>query len=73
MSTDMALIGTATCIAFMDHFANQVLGVINGHPEWATFVICLTAFAEFLRFSQSAISGNRHPRCRRNARVGRHP
>jgi len=34
----------------MDHFANQVLGVINGHPEWATFVICLTAFAESFVF-----------------------
>jgi len=46
----MALIGTATCIVFMDHFANQVLGVIKGHPEWATFVICFTAFAESFVF-----------------------
>ena len=34
----------------MDHFANQVLGVIKGHPEWATFVIGFTAFAESFVF-----------------------
>ena len=37
-------------MAIMDHFANHVLGIIKGHPEWAMFVIGLTAFAESFVF-----------------------
>ena len=37
-------------MAIMDHFANHVLGIIRGHPEWAMFVIGLTAFAESFVF-----------------------
>ena len=34
----------------MDHFVNQTLDIIKHHPEWATFVIGLTAFGESFVF-----------------------
>ena len=34
----------------MDHFANQILDLIKHHPEWATFVIGVTAFGESFVF-----------------------
>jgi hypothetical protein len=44
------------CMTFKDHLATQLLDIIKGHPEWASFVIRLTALAELsLLFSGTAI------------------
>ena len=39
------------CMTFKDHLATQLLDIIKGHPEWASFVIRLTALAESLVLS----------------------
>jgi membrane protein DedA with SNARE-associated domain len=30
----------------MDHLATQILDIVKGHPEWASFIVGLTAFGE---------------------------